>query len=85
MFVNKPILFYISCAVLIFHEDWSSWSTCSASCGNTGERHRTRGCHTTFGTVHWTKCITGGEEKEACVGICPQTTGAATALLGTYF
>uniref|UniRef100_A0A8W8HXD6 Uncharacterized protein n=1 Tax=Magallana gigas TaxID=29159 RepID=A0A8W8HXD6_MAGGI len=68
----------------VFLEDWTSWSSCSASCGNTGERHRTRGCHTTFGTIHWTKCRIGGEQKEACVGICPQTTTATTVLLGTW-
>lgn len=79
------MLFYISCAVPIpiFQETWSSWSSCSASCGDTGERHRTRGCHTILGVVHWSKCGTGGEEKEACVGFCPHTTGKTTALLGT--
>eukprot|EP00105_Crassostrea_gigas_P020890 XP_011439807.1 PREDICTED: ectin-like [Crassostrea gigas] len=68
----------------IFQETWSSWSSCSASCGDTGERHRTRGCHTILGVVHWSKCGTGGEEKEACVGSCPHTTGKTTALLGTW-
>lgn len=70
--------------VSVVYNEWSLWNWCSAPCGITGVRYRTRGCHSTlFGLVNFNaKCDTGGEEKENCVGACPHTTTAATLYPG---
>nr|XP_034325055.1 A disintegrin and metalloproteinase with thrombospondin motifs adt-2 isoform X2 [Crassostrea gigas] len=70
----------------VVYNEWSLWNWCSAPCGITGVRNRTRGCHSTlFGLVNFNgKCDTGGEEKESCVGACPHTTIAATLYPGTW-
>eukprot|EP00105_Crassostrea_gigas_P013372 XP_011429679.1 PREDICTED: semaphorin-5A [Crassostrea gigas] len=72
--------------VSVVYNEWSLWNWCSAPCGITGVRYRTRGCHSTlFGLVNFNaKCDTGGEEKESCVGACPHTTIAATLYPGTW-
>ncbi|XP_052697572.1 semaphorin-5B-like isoform X2 [Crassostrea angulata] len=70
----------------VVYNEWSLWNWCSAPCGITGVRYRTRGCHSTlFGLVNFNaKCDTGGEETENCVGACPHTTTAATLYPGTW-
>lgn len=72
--------------VSLVYNEWSLWNWCSAPCGITGVRYRTRGCHSTlFGLVNFNaKCDTGGEEKENCVGACPHTTTAATLYPGIH-
>lgn len=72
--------------VSVVYNEWSLWNWCSAPCGITGVRNRTRGCHSTlFGLVNFNgKCDTGGEEKESCVGACPHTTIAATLYPGIH-
>lgn len=72
--------------VSVVYNEWSLWNWCSAPCGITGVRYRTRGCHSTlFGLVNFNaKCDTGGEEKENCVGACPHTTTAATLYPGIH-
>lgn len=53
-------------------ESWQSWSPCSGSCGETGTRFRTRGCHhVVVGFLKFShECPIEGEEKQTCVGDC---------------
>lgn len=53
-------------------ESWQSWSPCSGSCGETGTRFRTRGCHHVMvGFLKFShECPIEGEEKQTCVGDC---------------
>lgn len=56
-------------------ESWQSWGPCSASCGETGIRLRTRGCHhVLMGIIEFShECPIEGEEKQTCVGDCSST------------
>ncbi|XP_052696698.1 uncharacterized protein LOC128175247 [Crassostrea angulata] len=53
-------------------ESWQSWSPCSGSCGETGTRFRTRGCHHVMvGFLKFShECPIEGEETQTCVGDC---------------
>eukprot|EP00105_Crassostrea_gigas_P041596 XP_019925744.1 PREDICTED: uncharacterized protein LOC105335281 isoform X2 [Crassostrea gigas] len=50
-------------------ESWQSWSPCSGSCGETGTRFRTRGCHHVMvGFLKFShECPIEGEEKQTCL------------------
>ncbi|XP_078573545.1 SCO-spondin-like isoform X3 [Branchiostoma floridae x Branchiostoma japonicum] len=51
--------------------NWSSWSACTASCGNSGTRSRTRG--NTAEYCGGSQCIGDSRQVEACNrGCCPQ-------------